>query len=61
MPAPNSLDINYAAFWQQLATAYVITLVTIGVLVGIGLLEAAWVRFRRDTPVRILDDLEIGE
>lgn len=45
----------------HLATSYVITLVTIGVLVGIGALEAAWARFRRDKPARILEDLEIEE
>jgi len=45
----------------HLATSYVITLVTIGVLVGIGLLEAAWERFRRDKPARILENLEIDQ
>lgn len=45
----------------HLATAFVITLVTIGVLVGIGVLESAWARFRREKPARILEDLEISE
>jgi putative Mg2+ transporter-C (MgtC) family protein len=45
----------------HLATAFVITLVTIAVLVGIGVLEAAWARVRREKPARILDELEIAE
>lgn len=45
----------------HLAISYVITLVTIGVLVGIGVLETAWARFRREKPARILENLEIEQ
>jgi len=43
----------------HLATAFVITLVALMVLIGIGVLEAAWTRFRRDKPARLLHDMEI--
>jgi len=45
----------------HLAISYVITLVTLGVLIGIGVLETAWARFRREKPARILEDLEIDQ
>jgi len=45
----------------HLAVSFVLTLVTIGVLVGIGVLESAWARFRREKPARILEHLEIEE
>jgi putative Mg2+ transporter-C (MgtC) family protein len=43
----------------HIAASYIITLVTIGVLVGIGLLEGLWLRFRREKPAKILENLEI--
>ena len=45
----------------HLGISFVITLVTIGVLVGIGVLEGMWARFRREKPARILDNLEIDQ
>lgn len=45
----------------HLAASFVVTLTTIGVLVGIGILESAWARMRRDKPARILEQLEIDQ
>lgn len=45
----------------HLATSLVITLVALAVLIGIGLLESAMLKLRREKPARILDEMEIDQ